>query len=339
MFSLCRCVLCVLLSWPLFVHAADDARFPPPPGWQWGEIVVSDGAALRFGHGAPADARADVLILTGFKEFGEKYFEFVHELYAAGFAVHTLDWRGQGGSTRHPDNFQKPLPVPFERHVADLHEFIEVRFANASRPLLLIANSMGGHLAIRYLREHPGRVEAAALSVPMMDVVTDPVPRWTLRILAAMAVWAGRGDAYLPGQDDWPNRRKGVATRAAASRPLSSDPGRGRVHGLYFRDRPELRVGGPTYAWIHHAFESIDRSSEPGYLEDIDRPVLMGIAGRDAFVVPDAARQACARMPACRAFEVADAFHELWMEADTVRGAWHDAVFTFLAEHVDSERR
>ena len=40
------------------------------------------------------------VLLNGQTEFIEKYFEVIDELRGRGFAVATMDWRGQGGSGR-----------------------------------------------------------------------------------------------------------------------------------------------------------------------------------------------------------------------------------------------
>ena len=52
----------------------------------------------------PVPAAPDVpaagvcVLLNGQTEFIEKYFEVIDELRGRGFAVATMDWRGQGGS-------------------------------------------------------------------------------------------------------------------------------------------------------------------------------------------------------------------------------------------------
>ena len=56
---------------------------------------------LRFARFAPPPGRkGTVCVFPGRAEFIEKYFEVVRDLRARGFAVATIDWRGQGLSDR-----------------------------------------------------------------------------------------------------------------------------------------------------------------------------------------------------------------------------------------------
>ena len=60
-------------------------------------LKTPDGVALRFARWAPPPGRkGTVCLFPGRAEFIEKYFETVRDLRARGFAVATIDWRGQG---------------------------------------------------------------------------------------------------------------------------------------------------------------------------------------------------------------------------------------------------
>jgi len=62
-----------------------QTRFLSPPGWEWDTFRNSSGAGLRYGFCEPAKIpRARIVFLTGFREFGEKYFETIHDLLALG---------------------------------------------------------------------------------------------------------------------------------------------------------------------------------------------------------------------------------------------------------------
>src|ERR1700745_4321811 len=76
------------------------ARFLEPPGFVWGSFTAPDGAKLRWGDLAAAAPRAECVMVGGFTECIEKYFETTADLVARGISVWCLDWRGQGGSDR-----------------------------------------------------------------------------------------------------------------------------------------------------------------------------------------------------------------------------------------------
>src|SRR6201982_1616203 len=67
-------------------------------------LQTPDGVLLRYARWAPPPGRkGTVCIFQGRAEFIEKYFEVVRDLRARGFAVATIDWRGQG---------RVPAPAP-----------------------------------------------------------------------------------------------------------------------------------------------------------------------------------------------------------------------------------
>ena len=76
------------------------ARFLEPHGFTWGSLAAPDGATLRWGHLAAANPRVECVMVGGFSECIEKYFETTTDLAARGLSVWCLDWRGQGGSER-----------------------------------------------------------------------------------------------------------------------------------------------------------------------------------------------------------------------------------------------
>ena len=119
---------------------------PVPDHVVTGAIKTPDGVSLRFARFDPPPGRkGTVVLLQGRAEYIEKYFETVRELRARGFAVATIDWRGQGGSER-------ALSNPFKGHVGDFSEYErdvevlmnEVVLPDCPPPIFAIGHSMGG---------------------------------------------------------------------------------------------------------------------------------------------------------------------------------------------------
>jgi lysophospholipase len=91
-----------------------------------------------------------VSIFQGRIEFIEKYFEIVRDLTARGFAVATLDWRGQGLSDRMLRERRKGHVANFAHYDIDLETFMrDVVLPDCPPPLFGLANSMGGAVLIR----------------------------------------------------------------------------------------------------------------------------------------------------------------------------------------------
>jgi lysophospholipase len=74
---------------------------PAPDNFVAGTLKTRDGVGLRFARWLPpAGRKGTVVLLQGRAEWIEKYFETVRDLRARGFAVATIDWRGQGLSSK-----------------------------------------------------------------------------------------------------------------------------------------------------------------------------------------------------------------------------------------------
>jgi len=102
---------------------------PVPEGATLAMIRTPDGVSLRTVRWPPPPGRkGTVCLFQGRTECIEKYFEMVRELRGRGFAVATLDWRGQGLSDRalrdrfkgHVENFaQYDSPSPFVKALGE----------------------------------------------------------------------------------------------------------------------------------------------------------------------------------------------------------------------------
>ncbi len=309
---------------PALAPPALDARFLEPAGFRWGAYVNSRGQALRWGHLPRADAAKSVVIVGGFGEFIEKYFETIGDFAARGFAVWCLDWPGQGASARPAGDPTRPLARDFAADADDLAAFTESVVPRGRR--LLVAHSMGGAIGLYSLARHPRVFDAAVLSAPMLGLKLGGLPRR----LAAAIVWlgsrlAGR-DAFAPGAARW----TADPALCPARSHVSNDPQRCLVQRDWYTARPELQVDGATYGWIAMALAFTDTLSDPALLAQVKSPVLIGSAGRDVLVSPRRHEAAAAILPGGRLVKFPDAKHELFMETDAVRNAWFAAIDGFL---------
>src|SRR5215475_8792709 len=119
------------------------------------------GARLRAAR-FPADpsvaAKGTCVLLNGQTEFIEKYFEVIDELRARGFAVATMDWRGQGGSTRMTQDSRKSFIGDFSEYDEDLDtlmNWIVTPMLSPGEKPVALAHSMGAHNLLRLLVRRP----------------------------------------------------------------------------------------------------------------------------------------------------------------------------------------
>src|SRR5438876_10966054 len=123
---------------------------PVPDDVVAGTLNTPDGLALRFARWAPPRGRkGTVCLFQGRAEFIEKYFETVRDLRARGFAVATLDWRGQGMSERALRNPRKGYVGDFSDYGIDLATFVrDVVLPDCPPPVFARVHSMGATVVI-----------------------------------------------------------------------------------------------------------------------------------------------------------------------------------------------
>lgn len=290
-------------------------------------ISARDGTRLRTGVFEPEKKSRRVCVLLGGQtEFIEKYFEVIGELNDRGFVVATFDWRGQGGSAR-------ALTDPLKAHVGDFAEYDDdlssvmeqvVAPISTTAPLVL-AHSMGSHVALRALHDHPGRFRAAVLSAPMLGVSARGYPAALARTVTRLHFHAGKAKNFA-----WGMAKRDPFLVDFASQLCTTDVKRFARTQDFLLSHPAIRLAGPTWGWVDAAYRSMKVQMAPGYAEAIQTPVLIFGAGHDRIVLTEATRAFAARLPHGKYIELEDAEHEMLMEHDAVRARFWKAFDGFL---------
>ena len=214
----------------------------------------------------------------------------------------------------------------YKDYLEDLDRFIrQIVCPKAVSPRLLLAHSMGAHLALRYLHDHPDVFEKAVFSAPMIDIVSSDLKRRFLKAFAWLGVTAGLKKAYIPGLGDFdPTDRKFDGNR------LTSDPQRFADQLDAIDANPDLALGGPTFGWLKAGLESIDILTGDGYPEAIQTPILIVAAESDRIVSIQAQKRICRRLPAACLHFIPGARHEVLKENDRIRSAFWQAFDRFI---------
>ena len=256
-----------------------------------------------------------VLLLHGRTEYLEKYTEVAGNLTRRGFDVLSFDWRGQGLSCR-------LLPDPAKGHVDDYEDYLQdlrglldrVSPRLGAQPVGVVAHSMGGHIALRYLHEGPERLRWALLVSPMVDLCWGAVVNAFMRAFTRTVIRLGGGSACVPagGRTDW-------ADGGFTGNRLTADRTRFFNERRRLAENPDLAVGSVTFGWLSATFRSIDVLKGAGYPERIQTPVGIVGAGADRVVSVPAQRRLCRRLGRGRFFQIPEARHEILQETDSVR--------------------
>jgi lysophospholipase len=299
---------------------------PVPEDVVAGTLKTRDGVSLRFARWAPPPGRkGTVCLFQGRAEFIEKYFETVRDLRERGFAVATLDWRGQGGSERALGNPRKGHVRSFAQYQIDLETFIhEVVLPDCPPPVFALAHSMGATVLLRAARAGHQWFDRMVLLAPMIAL---PGMRrsTTTRSMVKTLRLMGLGSVYVPGGE-----AAVLQQRPFIGNLLTSDPVRYARNVAVLETAPELAIGRPTVAWADSAFRVMMEFAEPGYPARIRQPVLIIAAGLDAIVSTPAIDEFAVRLRAGSHLIVPGARHELLMEQDRFRGQVFAAFDAFV---------
>jgi lysophospholipase len=299
---------------------------PVPEGATAGTIKTPDGVELRYARFAPPAGRKGTLCLfQGRAEFIEKYFEVVHDARERGFAVATLDWRGQGLSQHALRDKRKGHIEDFAEYEIDLDTFMkEVVLPDCPPPFFALAHSMGASVLIRAAFKNRRWFDRIVLTTPMVGLHLVGMPRLARSSIRAMRL-LGLGASYIPG-----GGASAIASGPFAGNPLTSDPVRYARTGAIIEAEPGLGLGSPTISWIAAAFEVMSEFADPAYAAKIRQPLLIVAAGQDWIVSTPAIEQFALRLRAGSHLVVPGARHEIMMEQDRYRGQFWAAFEAFV---------
>jgi lysophospholipase len=308
------------------MNLVDIPANPVPEDAVSGMIKTRDGVEIRYARWHPPPGRkGTVCLFQGRAEFIEKYFETVRDLRDRGFAVATIDWRGQGGSGRQIANSRKGYVRRFSDYQLDLEAFInDVVLPDCPPPHFALAHSMGASVLLRAAREGRRWFDRMVLLAPMIAL---PGRRQSQlgRIAVKALRMAGFGSLYVPGGD-----ASVMQQRPFVGNLLTSDPVRYARNVAVLEAEPALAVGWPTVAWTDSAFKVMAEFAEPSYPGRIRQPLLIIAAGLDHIVSTPAIDDFSIRLRAGSHLIVPGARHELLMEQDRFRGQVFAAFDAFI---------
>ncbi|MHA1529002.1 MAG: alpha/beta fold hydrolase [Alphaproteobacteria bacterium] len=302
----------------------------PPGGIAWDETLTleaSDGVRLRGalwrgeGGGGP---RGLVLLLNGRTEFVEKCALAAAALVARGFAVASIDWRGQGLS-------QRLTGTPLKGHVGkftDYHLDLAALMAHRSvaalpGPRLMLAHSMGGTIGLGAIKRGQVAPRAVILSAPMLGINLRPSRRILSPITLRLARPLGKLESWPPFEVvDEPQVFTGFAGNT-----LTGDEEVFEWMVAALRRDPALQLGLPTLGWLSAAFVEMAWLALQGPL---DCPGLCLLGSREEVVDPALVRTISVRLK-LDLVEIEGARHEVLLEAEPMRAQAWAAIDRFLA--------
>lgn len=305
---------------PSSAPLAQHPRNPVPSGAVTGFIKAFDGVPLRYAlwDSNRRPRQGTVCLFHGRGEYIEKYFEVIADLRRRGFAVATMDWRGQGGSGRELANPRKGYVRDFADYDADLLRFMkEVVLPDAPPPYIGLGHSTGGNVLLRNATSEGSWFDRMVLSAPLIRLAPESLPYSQARVqrLASLACRIGLGERYARASDgDDMFERMRFETNV-----LTSDRDRFQRNVDVLRFAPHLALGGPTLYWLRAACRSMARIDDPHYAAKVRVPLLMVAAGADRVVSSKAIEAFAENVKIGTRVVIPRSNHEILQEQDDIR--------------------
>jgi alpha-beta hydrolase superfamily lysophospholipase len=222
-----------------------------------------DGTTLFYRQFIPEKERFQVVVSHGLGEHSGRYANLVETLCPMGASLWIHDHRGHGRSQGKRGHISD-----FTDYLRDLNLLIEMVRTTQTEggPILLVGHSMGGLIALSFVRQYPRLVDGLIVSSPLLGLPKPPP-----RLLGAVV---------RPLSMVWPTLS--LDNKLDPAR-ISHDP---TVVSAYIRDkRVHSRI---TASWFVRCMSEI--AATVGSPDAIRVPILMQVAGDDHLVSAPAAR-------------------------------------------------
>jgi lysophospholipase len=347
-------------SFAAFINKHGKANWPEPKTIAYFDPEGTNAQIIRYAHWEPpAGKKTGVVVhFNGRTEFIEKNIYTYKDLIDRGFAVWALDWRGQGFSKRQIEEKQKHSIDSFDTYVKDAAYFIDnvTDTRNSNGKKVLLAHSMGGQIALRYLLEHPDTFDCAVLSSPLLGLP---------------------GDAWYIKAGNWIKRNTFFADSCVVSKPplwthnFAGDDPCSYVNKKIFSDddldkdqntknyshdlnkvaeidcligssidakgtkNTDLRVACPTTRWLYEAYKSTSKVMKEA--KSISTPVLIVRAKNDQAVDTEAQDDFCDLTDTCELITIPEdgkpeTGHELLVETEEIRKKFFEHFDKFVGK-------
>ncbi len=293
---------------------------------------VHYAAILQENSGAPC-----LIVVPGRSESYLKYQELTFDLHSQGYNIFIIDHRGQGLSDRLLSNMNKGYVASFQDYVDDLTYFIEniVQPHCTAKPYIL-AHSMGGAIATRYMQEFPRTIKAAIISSPMLGFNSGVFPHFFIKGLIAAQIKLNQlfkqEPWYFLGQSDYNSidftRNK-----------LSHSVNRYQIFSDLYKKNQAIQLGGVTGHWLAQSLKAQQKIFQN--LAKLETPILLLKAGSDSIVCQQAQDDFCLQLnklkplscPNGKPFTIANAYHELFFEVDEYRNLALEQTLIWFEQH------
>lgn len=315
---------------------------------QFGTFAGTHDITIAYAKFPVENEKGALVILHGLNETYNKYAELIFDLRDAGYSIYIMEHRGHGHSGRilnsSDQERRKNYVVDFADYVQDVKIFYDtVVNATAHEKRFFWAHSVGGNVATLYIEQYPQDFDGAILSSPMMQVLTThpfPVSETFGYSVSKTMVSAGQGKAYALDMQEPAVLIDSTSPDKFEHELLTKSWKRWQVYNEIIEQQQELIAGGPGATWgitnqfAKAAYEATFKARSATEAAKITLPLLMFRSGDDRIVGAkgfDLLQQNATNAPYFEVVQFPDAYHESYMERDSIRDVVVSKTKEFLA--------
>lgn len=268
-----------------------------------------------------------VVVIGGRIESAWKYQELFYDLYLQGYDVFSFDHRGQGLSGRLTKEPHMGHVEQFSDYIDDMETVLQSFNLPKYQKRFILAHSMGGAIATRYLQTTSNHsFNGMLLSAPMFGVNLSP-------FMQAIAPHFTRIISILSPYPTYATRNKAYAPKPFTINPLTSSEERYRWFRQLYEDMPQLQLGGPSAQWVYQSL-----AATRACFEDTDKltlPVLILQASKDTIVSNQAQNELTRKLQSTNSDAqlkvMHNSKHEILFENDFIRQEALEEIMHFFA--------
>ncbi|MFC0309534.1 alpha/beta fold hydrolase [Gallibacterium trehalosifermentans] len=261
-----------------------------------------------------------IVLVNGRAENIAKWSELAYDFYQQGYDVLQFDHRGQGFSDRLLKEREKGFIDEFRYYIDDMDIVIQTVLQQKEyQQQVLFAHSMGGLLATNYLATYPHQFSKAVLSSPFLGLREETALR--NEVVVALMVLLGFSRHYVFTKGPW--QPADIKTT-----DLTHSQARLEFMNQMAMQYPDIRLGGPTFAWVHRCLVAFKKL--PKLIDKIQIPMLILQSGEERIVSTKKVEELFSITPFADVIEIAGARHEIMFESDAIRETALQTVSQFL---------
>lgn len=289
-------------------------------------FLTTDNTNIAYATNLKRPETAFIIIVPGRSESYLKYQELMYDFDTLGYDSIIIDHRGQGLSQRLVDNKYQGYVDNFDDYASDLNQLLvdelPKQFPAHQEAPMMLAHSMGGAIALRYLQLHQHNITSAVLASPMISIDSGGIPDWLARSIIKTGTvlnhWFSKAPWYFMGQND--NNESSFQEN-----PLMHSQARFQRLVELYDSNQKIQLGGVTFHWLNEAIKANNAIFSD--LNKLELPILLFQAG-DEKIVDNAAQDAfCQQLhlhnsvscPNGKPVIFPGAYHELFFELDEHR--------------------